>query len=252
MGILNTHKHHDHSAGNGAAKTFFGGIPVIGGAKDNDKAYLKENAFTREVTEGDTLRIGQHTLIDIYEVPCHTRGHVLFLVRDGKGNHPSLFTGDTLFIGGVGHFFEGTAAEMLKNFKKMKGFSKETKVFPGHEYASSNYQFAVFIEPENEGLAERLKWAMAQQKKGAMSIPSTIEIELATNVFMRTEREDVQERLKAKWNEAGEAVTGKVGGRYAVKDIKADTKEWTEADVMGALRHLKTTGYHKKAAKGKM
>merc|ERR1712129_469382 len=104
---------------------------------------------------------------------------------------------------------------------------------------------------ENEALSERLEWALKQKKEGLMSIPSTIEIELASNVFMRTERADVQKMLKAKWVEAGKAGTGKVKGRYAVSDITEDTKEWTEADVMGALRHLKTSGYHKKADKGK-
>lgn len=58
--------------------------------------------------------------------PCHTAGHVLFRFKTNEDLVPHLeeeivngyrfytveeclFTGDTLFIGGCGRFFEGTA-----------------------------------------------------------------------------------------------------------------------------------------------
>lgn len=45
-----------------------------------------------------------------------------------------VFTGDTLFIGGCGRFFEGSAQEMYENLcVKISRFSDETRVFPGHE-----------------------------------------------------------------------------------------------------------------------
>ena len=52
--------------------------------------------------------------------PCHTRGHVLFYVttsdQGGKvsgatGPAPLVFSGDTLFVGGCGRFFEGDASQ---------------------------------------------------------------------------------------------------------------------------------------------
>lgn len=54
--------------------------------------------------------------------PCHTRGHVLFYVTrssssaGGEGGDeetaaPLVFSGDTLFVGGCGRFFEGDAAQ---------------------------------------------------------------------------------------------------------------------------------------------
>lgn len=51
--------------------------------------------------------------------PCHTRGHVLFFVtpsgsRTGEApgtTAPLLFSGDTLFVGGCGRFFEGDASQ---------------------------------------------------------------------------------------------------------------------------------------------
>lgn len=60
--------------------------------------------------------------------PCHTRGHVLFYVTsaaaaeeapsDGErreGLAPLVFSGDTLFVGGCGRFFEGDASQSKPN-----------------------------------------------------------------------------------------------------------------------------------------
>ena len=43
--------------------------------------------------------------------PCHTTGHICYFFTGG-GDTPSVFTGDTLFLGGCGRFFEGTADQM--------------------------------------------------------------------------------------------------------------------------------------------
>lgn len=70
--------------------------------------YLGKNVFTDEVVEGDVITLGKNTKITVYDVPCHTAGHVLYHVTNLEGEQSSLITGDTLFVGGVGHFFEGT------------------------------------------------------------------------------------------------------------------------------------------------
>eukprot|EP01084_Bolivina_argentea_P026679 49645_1 len=245
-GVLTTHKHYDHSAGNGKMRKTFKDIKVYGGKTDNIKAYLKQNAFTDEVSEGDIIQIGNNTKITVFDVPCHTQGHVLYFVTNNDDQYPSLITGDTLFVGGVGHFFEGSAADMLKNFKKISEFPKDTKVYVGHEYAYSNYMFGVFIEPENEILKQRYDWARKMKNENGICVPTTIQMELDSNVFMRTDNETVVRNLKRRWNDAGKNVINRVGNRYGV-NVNNDTNKWTEADVMGGLRHLKTTGYHKKA-----
>ena len=64
----------------------------------------------------------------VWETPCHTKGHVLFVVNEKPihghgedgGARPTpvaIFTGDTLFSGGTGKFFEGSAGEMAKNLE---------------------------------------------------------------------------------------------------------------------------------------
>ena len=101
-------------------KKNFKGIKVYGGKADNIKEYLKENTFTDEVGEGDIIKLGTNTKITVYDVPCHTEGHVLYYLTDHEDKYPS---------------FEGTAGAMLKNFKKIATFPKETKIYPGHEFS---------------------------------------------------------------------------------------------------------------------
>ena len=108
----------------------------------------------------------------------------------------------------------------------------------------SNYAFGVFIEPENDKLKQRYEYAQKQKKENGLCVPSTVQIELESNVFMRTGEKSVQQNLKKYWEKAGKNVINKVPNRYAV-NIKNDTSKWTEADIMGGLRHLKTSGYHK-------
>lgn len=45
--------------------------------------------------------------------PCHTRGHVCYVVCAGEEN--AVFSGDTLFIAGCGKFFEGCLLEFIWN-----------------------------------------------------------------------------------------------------------------------------------------
>ena len=43
--------------------------------------------------------------------PCHTPGHVTFVV-DNPGGPKSVFTGDTLFVAGCGNFNAGTPQQV--------------------------------------------------------------------------------------------------------------------------------------------
>ena len=123
-----------------------------------------------------------------------------------------------------------------------EGVAVRECVCDGERYAASNYAFGVFIEPENEQMKARHEWA----QKTEICVPSTVQIEMDTNVFMRTAHKTVSANLKKRWKEAGPGKIGKVAGRYAVK-VGEDVNKWQESDIIGALRHLKTTGFHKTA-----
>ena len=73
--------------------------------------------------------------------PCHTQDSICFYFEDGPER--AVFTGDTLFIGGCGRFFEGNATEMHKALNEvLASLPDDTKVYPGHEYTKGNVRFA--------------------------------------------------------------------------------------------------------------
>jgi len=141
--------------------------------------------------------------------PCHTRGAISYYLEDtqnlDKTNDKTLtnteacyrcvFTGDTLFIGGCGRFFEGTPKEMLQNFDLLSSLPLDTYVYCGHEYTIANLEFSIGIEWENPAYEKKLEWAKEKRKTGAFTIPSTMGEELDINIFMRCRNEELMKKL---------------------------------------------------------
>ena len=105
-----------------------------------------------------------------------------------------LFSGDTLFVGGCGKFFEGTPAEMLANMRLLRGLPAETAVFCAHEYTVSNLKFLASVD---DTVTPRLKEAMATRERNKPTVPTTIGDEASYNLFMRCDDENVQEMMRA-------------------------------------------------------
>jgi hydroxyacylglutathione hydrolase len=177
-----THKHSDHAGGNEAFKAAFPSLLVIG------TQHEPIPALTQGVTEGSSFTLGS-THVRVFSVPCHTAGHVAFVVGSGEETH--LFPGDTLFVGGCGRFFEGTGENMLKNMDRFEQeLNPQTLVYPAHEYTESNYKFLANLDPEGCGAAyEEVK---EKRRQGLYTVPTTIEKELSTNLFMKCREARVQ------------------------------------------------------------
>nr|WP_238149523.1 MBL fold metallo-hydrolase [Arsenophonus endosymbiont of Aleurodicus floccissimus] len=62
----------------------------------------------------------------MFAVPGHTLGHVAYHQK------PYLFCGDTLFSGGCGRIFEGTAEQMYHSLETLKALPDETLVCCAH------------------------------------------------------------------------------------------------------------------------
>lgn len=89
-------------------------------------------------------------------------GHIAFLLPGSPG---ALFTGDSLFIGGIGKLFEGPdAVNMTNTLSRFRSLPVDTRVYPGHEYTVQNLYFAAWLEPENISLQQKLRWAEAQRQ----------------------------------------------------------------------------------------
>lgn len=125
-----------------------------------------------------SINIGE-TEVVVMETPCHTKGHVLYCVTNGKGRALSdaeaVFSGDTVFIGGVGAFFHGNARDMETNLnKRMAALPDSALLFCGHEYSVDNLRFAAWLEPDSVDVIGRFLLASAKRNTGEPTVPSLI------------------------------------------------------------------------------
>lgn len=173
--ILLTHHHGDH-AGGVASLIATRNIPVYGPARESIAG------MTVPLSEGDRVTLPSLALeLSVLDVPGHTAGHIAYVAYDRRW----LFCGDTLFAGGCGRLFEGTAAQMTHSLAKLAALPDDTAVYCAHEYTVSNLRFAVAAEPGNAKLASRYAQAQQQRAQGLATVPSTIGLEKQTNPFLR-------------------------------------------------------------------
>ena len=137
---------------------------------------------TRYIRDNEEILLDELSIRCIH-TPGHTMGHICYFVQDG--DHCCVFTGDTLFCGGVGKFFEGTAEDMHHSLQKLTSLPPHTEIFCGHEYTLSNYRFALSIDGENQDLIEANQDAISRRDQQRFTIPSTMEKELKINPFLR-------------------------------------------------------------------
>ena len=111
----------------------------------------------------------------------------------GCGEAGDVFTGDTLFAAGCGRLFEGTPAQMYRSLTTICDLPAATRLWFGHEYTASNLRFAASVEPGNRDVAARAA-ALPQR-----TTPTTVELERATNPFVRArDADELAERRAAK------------------------------------------------------
>ncbi len=175
--ILNTHHHLDHTGGNLALKQQFGAL-VVGPKKDAGRI----PGIDIGVEEAGGWEFAG-ARVQVLEVPAHTRGAISFVM---EGN---AFTGDTLFAMGCGRLFEGDPAMMWASLQKLMALPDDTKIYCGHEYTQNNGRFALTLEPGNAALAARMK------DLRAITMPSTMALERATNPFLRVESAEIRKTL---------------------------------------------------------
>ncbi|MCW4046064.1 MAG: MBL fold metallo-hydrolase [Candidatus Bathyarchaeota archaeon] len=132
--IVNTHGHPDHTSGDGILKKKYG-VPICIHAKD---AHLIRDLDVESppsnvlLKDGDTLRFGNATL-KVMHTPGHTSGGISLVGEN------LVFTGDTLFAGGIGRtdFPESSDSDMRISLKKLLGLPDFFAVYPGHGAAST-------------------------------------------------------------------------------------------------------------------
>jgi len=140
--IVNTHGHPDHICGNAKVKALTGAKIIMHELDDQMFSSAQGQEMARQwgfapsppaditVKDGDQIVVGDVSL-KVVHTPGHSPGGICLL---GDGN---LFTGDTLFVGGIGRT-DLPAASMTHFMKSIKErvltLPGETIVWPGHDY----------------------------------------------------------------------------------------------------------------------
>ncbi|MEI6738666.1 MAG: hydroxyacylglutathione hydrolase [Pseudomonadota bacterium] len=209
--ILITHHHGDHVGGIRGLLDWCGEpVPVYGPPNENIP-HLSQIAVSDTIVSIRALELE----FDVIEVPGHTAGHVAYYAKKNDW----LFCGDTLFAGGCGRLFEGSAAQMQSSLAKLRALPSETAFFCAHEYTLANLRFALAVEPNNTALKQRVVIETEKRSRGVPTLPSTIGLERATNPFFRWDAPDV---IVA----AGNASSGKISAVASPASIFGAIREW--------------------------
>lgn len=183
--ILVTHHHADHTAGIPALKKETG-CTVIGPNGETERI----PGLDTGVCEPEVLTLGA-IQARVLDTPGHTMGHVSYWLPEAG----VAFVGDTLFAMGCGRVLEGSAEMMWASLRKIAALPAETQIYCGHEYTVSNARFGLSVEPENARLSERLAEAEAARAAGRPTLPTRLDAELDTNVFLRADNEAIRARV---------------------------------------------------------
>jgi glyoxylase-like metal-dependent hydrolase (beta-lactamase superfamily II) len=127
--VVTTHQHHDH---------WYALADVVSATKARSIAHPADAAalpvVDTTVDDGQTVKVGESTL-EVIHLVGHTPGSIALVYRDPAGV-AHLFTGDSLFPGGVGNT-QGDAERFssLINDVEHKLFDRlpdDTWFYPGH------------------------------------------------------------------------------------------------------------------------
>jgi hydroxyacylglutathione hydrolase len=181
--ILTTHHHWDHVGGNTELSRVFD-LEIVGHESESERI----PGMTRGVAHGEQFEV-LGLQVSTLHVPGHTLGAVVYAMGQ------IAFTGDTLFCGGCGRLFEGTAAQMHHSLVRIMGeISDETTFYCGHEYTHSNLEFARSIWDHSE-LESRCRDVSEKRAKGIFCASAPLGLERATNPFLLCHRPELQRAL---------------------------------------------------------
>jgi hydroxyacylglutathione hydrolase len=172
VAILITHHHSDHIGGIGELYSRFH-VPVYGPEQEAIPG------ITHPLREGHQVELDGFPSLNVIEVPGHTAGHIAYV------GEKLLFCGDTLFAGGCGRLFEGTAPQLYSSLQKLALLPDDTWIYCAHEYTLSNLNFAQAVEPDNPVLQARIQQTRLLRQENKATVPSDLATEKDTNPFLR-------------------------------------------------------------------
>lgn len=128
--VVTTHQHWDHHRALPAVVEATGALTAAG---DEDADALPV-AVSRRLVHGDVVEVGALRL-DVVHLRGHTPGSVALVLRAGDGS-THVFTGDSLFPGGVGNTWQAPEkfASLIGDVEQrlFAVLPDDTWVYPGH------------------------------------------------------------------------------------------------------------------------
>ncbi|KAJ3276850.1 hypothetical protein HDV01_002905 [Terramyces sp. JEL0728] len=266
IAILNTHKHWDHTCGNLDLHKLHPEARIYGSEIDFQSTANKMfNKITDRVKDRDQIDIGRCS-VTVISVPCHTKGSVMYLFDPIRSFHlagiddqletlsqisasgwnpaaPLLFTGDTLFLGGCGKFFEGNATDMYQVVHKLhKILATNTYIFPGHEYTFDNLAFAKLLDPSSVAIELAYNHARDCRRLNFPTVPGDWGQELQTNPYLLVDHKG-KELAFWKYTLRRAESAGIVDGvrKLVTEALPKDAPEYAiqEMVMIGCIRTLK-------------
>lgn len=149
--IINTHSHFDHVLGNEEAAKLTGATII-----QHSNSQLHKDV---SVAENDVISIGGVNL-RVLHTPGHSEDSICLIIEK-----EAVFTGDTLFVGGVGRIDlpGGNVKKMYFSlYRKVSALEGNLTVYPGHDYGAFPFStvekerqsnFALQAKSEGEFLA---------------------------------------------------------------------------------------------------
>ncbi|HUX02454.1 MAG: MBL fold metallo-hydrolase [Phycisphaerae bacterium] len=150
--LVDTHGHADHIYCNKMLKERWPAMQIAVGAADAKLlasplrnlsalmgAWVKSPPPDRLLADGDRVELGSASF-EVLATPGHTKGGISLFSTDGPDGRPVVFTGDTLFAGGIGRtdFPGGSHETLLESIRgRLLALPPETLVYPGHGPAST-------------------------------------------------------------------------------------------------------------------
>jgi hydroxyacylglutathione hydrolase len=150
--IMNTHGHDDHIKGDRIFQQKFN-IPICIHSLDAHFLESKEKPkFPPNVLleDGSFVKFGTE-ILKVIHTPGHTRGSICLL------GEKLVFTGDTLFAGGIGRtdFPGGSMSDMKVSLEKLASLPDFMLVYPGHGEISIIHEEKrtnPFLNNKNQGM----------------------------------------------------------------------------------------------------